>query len=130
MSRLLPCTLLAVVACTGSAPTEDPVVPAVLIPGQPAIPYPPDLFARRVEGEVLLYLVVDSSGAVLWDSSRVAKSSGHPAFDAAALDAAPGLRFTPAERAGVRVSAPIQVPIRFTIPATTRLHSVSPRGLP
>ncbi len=123
MTRLLPCTLLALVACTRSAPAEEPLVPAVLIPGQPAIPYPAELFAQRVEGEVLLYLVVDSSGAVMWDSSRVAKSSGHPAFDAAALAAAPGLRFTPAERSGIHVAAPIQVPIRFSIPATDRRDS-------
>jgi periplasmic protein TonB len=96
------------------APAPD-LVPATLS-SEPAIPFPPELFAKRVEGEVLLYLVVDSTGATLRDSTRVARSSGQAAFDAAALEAAGGLHFTPATRGGVPVTAPIQVPIRFTLP--------------
>ena len=65
---------------------------------------------------MLLYLVVDSTGATLRDSTRVARSSGQAAFDAAALEAAAGLHFKPATRAGVPLTAPIQVPIRFTLP--------------
>lgn len=91
------------------------MVPATLS-SEPAIPFPPELFARRVEGEVMLYLVVDSAGAPLRDSTRVAKSSGRAAFDAAALEAAAGLHFRPATRAGVPVTAAIQLPIRFTLP--------------
>lgn len=116
MTRIFFAAALLLAGCGGSTPPDEPLTPAVLIPGQPAIPYPPTLFSQGIEGEVLLYLVVDSSGTVVRDSSRIAKSSGHSAFDAAALDAAAGLRFTPAERKGVRVSAPIQVPIQFTIP--------------
>ena len=90
-------------------------MPAILSV-QPAIPYPPDLFARHIEGEVLLYLVIDATGRPVSDSTRVAKSSGQTAFDAAALEAAATLHFTPASRGGVPVSAPIQIPIRFTLP--------------
>ncbi len=91
------------------------MVPATLS-AQPAIPYPPELFTRRVEGEAMLYLVVDSAGLPVRDSTRIAKSSGQSAFDAAALEAAAALRFTPATRAGVPVMAAIQIPIRFTLP--------------
>jgi TonB family protein len=91
------------------------VVPATLT-GEPAIPFPPELYARHIEGEVILYLVVDSTGATMRDSTRVASSSGQAAFDAAALEAAAALRFHPATRGGVPVSAPIQIPIRFTLP--------------
>lgn len=107
--------ILCCAACGRKPAPATDLVPATLSV-QPAIPYPPDLFSRRVEGEVLLYLVVDSTGRPVSDSTRVAKSSGQTAFDAAALEAAASLHFTPASRGGVPVSAPIQVPIRFTLP--------------
>ena len=107
--------LLWCLAC-GSQPAPAPdLVPATLS-SEPDIPFPPELFAKRIEGEVMLYLVVDSTGAPRRDSTRVAKSSGRAGFDAAALEAAGGLHFTPATRAGVPVTAPIQVPVRFTLP--------------
>ena len=90
-------------------------VPAALAT-QPEIPYPPELFARRIEGEVMLYLVIDSTGSALRDSTRIARSSGQAAFDAAALDAAGALRFTPAHRGAVPITAPILVPMKFTLP--------------
>jgi TonB family protein len=117
-TAVVAATLICCLGCPGQgkrdAPTTD-LVPATLST-QPAIPYPPDLFARRIEGDVLLYLVVDSAGTALRDSTRVAKSSGHAAFDAAALDAAPSLHFSPAHRGMVPVTAPILVPIRFALP--------------
>jgi len=94
-------------------------VPATLS-SEPSIPFPPELFAKQVEGEVMLYFVVDSTGAALRDSTRIAKSSGHAAFDAAALEAAGTLHFVPARRDGVPVTAPIQVPIRFSLPKTLK----------
>ncbi len=103
-------------ACHRSAkPTAD-VVPPTLISGQSSIPYPPDLFARHIEGEVLLYLFIDSSGTVVRDSVRVARSSGQASFDAAALEAATRLHFSPARRGPAAFGAPIQIPIRFTRP--------------
>ena len=101
--------------CGGPPAPATDLVPAVLA-SEPTIPFPPELFAKRIEGEVLLYLVVDSTGTTVRDSTRIAKSSGQSAFDAAALEAAAALRFTPASRGGVAVTAPIQVPIRFTLP--------------
>jgi len=108
-------SLVCCLACTRRGASVSDIVPATLST-EPAIPYPPELYARKIEGEVLLYLVVDSSGAALRDSTRVARSSGQAAFDAAALEAAPGLRFTSARRGAVPVTAPIQIPIRFTLP--------------
>lgn len=107
--------LVCGVGCAEQPSPARDLVPATLT-GEPAIPFPPDLFAKRVEGEVMLYLVVDSTGTALRDSTRVAKSSGRAAFDAAALEAAAGLHFKPATRGGIPVTAPIQVPIRFTLP--------------
>lgn len=121
MSRL-HAAIVSTLCCVGCARGTEPAgdfAPATLAT-EPAIPYPPDLFARRIEGEVMLYLVVDSTGAALRDSTRVIQSSGQAAFDAAALDAAPLLRFTPARRGTVPVTAPIQVPIRFALPDSLR----------
>lgn len=115
VSRLTP-FLLLLAACAGEAPVAGEFQPAVPIDGQDPIPYPADLFSSRTEGEVMLYLVVDSTGVVIRDSTRVESSSGHSAFDAAALQAAPALRFTPARRGDTAVTAPIKVPIRFTLP--------------
>jgi TonB family protein len=108
-------SLLCCAGCARRGSQASDIVPATLA-AQPAISYPPELYASRIEGEVMLYLVVDSSGAPLRDSTRVARSSGHAAFDAAALEAASTLRFTPAHRGAVAVTAAIQIPIRFTLP--------------
>ncbi len=123
----LALTLLLVAACGGSPDPDTAVTPASPIPGQPEIPYPSELFVRGVEGEVLLYLVVDSFGAVIRDSTRIATSSGHSAFDAAAMAAAPSMQFTPARRVGIAITHPIQVPIRFTIPDSLRAPKDSTR---
>jgi TonB family protein len=124
---LLPGLILGLLAaCRSDSPPPVPVTPAVLVPGQSPIPYPPELYSHKVEGEVLLYLFVDSSGAVVRDSIRVAKSSGQAAFDAAALAAAPTLRFTPAHRGDLPVAAPIQVPIQFTLPDSVKNRQEAP----
>jgi TonB family protein len=117
--------LLASIACHRTA-REGAVVPPVLVSGQAAIPYPPDLFLRRIEGEVLLYLVVDSAGTVIRDSTRVAKTSGQAAFDAAALEAATRWHFTPARRDRTAVTSPIQLPVRFTIPDSIKHSGAHP----
>ncbi|MES2123477.1 MAG: TonB family protein [Gemmatimonadota bacterium] len=118
MTRNSSLLLLAIAAagCSKKPPPETPITPAVPIPDESQIPYPADLFNRRIQGEVMLYLVVDTTGAVIRDSTRIATSSGQAAFDAAALQAAQALRFTPAHRGDTLVIAPIQVPIRFTLP--------------
>jgi protein TonB len=118
MTRILWSTALVVLVagCNKQPPPEEPITPATPIAGQPDIPYPAELFNRRVQGEVMLYVVVDTAGTVVRDSTRIATSSGEAAFDAAALTAAQSLRFTPAMRGGKPVMAPIQVPIRFTLP--------------
>ncbi|MGH7538883.1 MAG: energy transducer TonB, partial [Gemmatimonadales bacterium] len=47
--------------------------------------YPPDLYDRRIEGDVVLRLYVDSTGQLVPESTRVAESSGQAAFDSAAV---------------------------------------------
>lgn len=120
MMRRWLVVLTLLVACGDDPPVAGVFTPAEPIAGQEPIPYPAELFSDRVEGEVMLYLVVDSAGTVIRDSTRIEKSSGQSAFDAAALQAAPTLRFLPARRGDTAVTAPIQVPIRFTLPDSMR----------
>jgi TonB family protein len=113
----LLCAVLAVAtACHRGAKHSVDLTPPILVSGQATIPYPPELYARRIEGEVMLYLVIDSAGSVVRDSTRIVKSSGQAAFDAAALEAVPALRFAPAQRGMVPLTAPIRIPIRFALP--------------
>ncbi|MBP2646459.1 MAG: hypothetical protein H6Q77_83 [Gemmatimonadetes bacterium] len=124
--RLILLALLA--ACSGkgdgtvslpSRPVEAPraneLPPVALNPNSP-VDYPPALAAQGIEGTVLLRLVVDSSGALVRDSTRVAESSGYPALDSAAIQAVPSLRYAPAERDGAKVAMAFLQPIYFRTP--------------
>jgi TonB family protein len=113
-------TLPLLVACGDRAPAAGAYTPPAPIRGQEPIPYPPELYNQRIEGEVMLYVVVDTNGTVVRDSTRIATASGQTAFDSAAIMAAPSLRFTPGMRGDTAVMAPIQVPIQFTLPDSIR----------
>ena len=75
--------------------------------------YPEELWDAGVEGETVLRIRVTELGTV--DSARVDRSSGHAAFDSAALDGAHALRFAPAVRADVPVPSWAQLPVRFRL---------------
>jgi protein TonB len=129
----LPCrSVVAVVALCAGAGCEKPAPPpeqAVNTPAQPAdqeppvalnadspIQYPPKLFDRRVEGDVVLRLFIDSTGKVIPESSRVGESSGYPALDSAALAGAKKLRYAPARRRGASVATAFLQRIEFRHP--------------
>ena len=100
-------------------PVEQP--PVAINPISP-VRYPPALLAQGIEGQVLLRLFVDSAGAIVPDSTRVAESSGYPALDSAAVVGSPELRFSPALLQGRPVGATFLQPVQFrrarTSPAT------------
>lgn len=93
--------------------TEDP---PVAVNATSPVEYPPALFARGIEGRVLLKLFVDSTGHLSQESTRVAESSGYPALDSAALAAVPRFRFAPALRNGTPVAASFMQPVHFRHP--------------
>ena len=118
--------LLAVAACNRSSadtvalPDESPArrgddAPVMVNPESP-VEYPAALYARGIEGKVVLRLFVDETGQLRSDSTRVAESSGYPALDSAALAAVPGFRFAPALRNGTAVSATFLQPVHFRHP--------------
>jgi protein TonB len=118
--------LSAVAACGKQAPPpEQPASPPpaaadeeppVALNADSLIQYPPRLFDRRVEGDVVLRLFVDSTGHVVPESSRVGESSGYPALDSAAVAGAKTLRYTPARRRGAPVATAFLQRIEFRHP--------------
>jgi TonB family protein len=122
MKKILPLALFTLSCGGGTTAVAGEFTPPITIDGQDPIPYPPDLFRQGVEGEVMLYLRVDSTGGVIRDSTRIESSSGYADFDAAALAAADGLRFSPATRGDTAVASPIQVPIRFSLPDSAAIE--------
>jgi TonB family protein len=95
------------------SPAEDP--PVAINPVSP-VRYPPALLEQGIEGRVLLRLYVDSGGALVPDSTRLAESSGYPALDSAALAGSRELKFSPALLQGRPVAAPFLQPVQFRSP--------------
>lgn len=76
--------------------------------------YPPRLREAGIGGTVVVRALVDGTGRVL--ASRVAKSSGQPALDAAALKVLQATTFTPAPGPDRRAPAWIELPVVFRAP--------------
>lgn len=114
------CASLALAACgtADSPPPDQPVEgasgPPTLLNEELPVHYPGTLWARGVEGEVTLRLYVDSTGAVVADSTRLENSSGQPQLDSAALRGVPEMRFSPAMTRGRPVAASLLVPVVFS----------------
>ena len=93
---------------TGGA-TRGPSITGRLSP--PA--YPANARSRGWEGRVVLDLTIDECGRVT--SVEVVETSGRPALDDAARDAAPNWTFAPALRDGSPVAGTLRVPVRFAL---------------
>jgi TonB family protein len=95
-------------ACGGDQEVERPTP----LYGEVPIEYPLALWDQDIEGETLLRVRVTDVGRV--DSVEVQRSSGHEAFDSAAISGAMDLRFQPARRNGKRIDVWAQVPVHFS----------------
>ncbi len=107
---MLAASFLALALLSGMEPDEVRIPPkskaSNVIPS-----YPPELLRRGVEGKVLLRLLISDEGKVL--IVRVEKSSGHKAFDDAALDAVRKWRFEPATVNGTPIQCQTHLPFTF-----------------
>ncbi|MEO7333338.1 MAG: TonB family protein [Gemmatimonadota bacterium] len=90
--------------------------PPVAVNADIPVEYPPALYQQGIEGRVLLKLFADSTGVLDRDSIKVAESSGYPAFDSAAVAAAPHLIYAPGRRNGVPTAMSFTQPIEFRHP--------------
>jgi TonB family protein len=97
-----------VLACAGDQEIEQPAP----LYGDVPIDYPLELWDEDVEGQTLLRVRVTEMGQV--DSVVVLESSGHPAFDSAAIAGARTLRYRPARRDGKRIVVWAEVPVHFS----------------
>ncbi|MDH4131195.1 MAG: energy transducer TonB [Gemmatimonadota bacterium] len=98
------------------APAQRLEDPPVVINAESPMIHPPALYARGIEGRVVLRLFVDQTGRLVADSTGIAESSGYPAFDSAALAGVGQLRFAPALRNGTPVAALFLLPVDFRHP--------------
>ncbi|MCA1792100.1 MAG: energy transducer TonB [Thioalkalivibrio sp.] len=108
------------VSCGGEGEIEQPAP----LYGDVPIEYPLHLWDQDMEGETLLRVRVTDTGAV--DSVEVMQTSGHGDFDAAAVDGAKALRFTPARQDGKRIRVWARVPVHFSkkpMPDTLRIRN-------
>jgi len=95
-------------ACAGDQDIQRPTP----LYGDVPIEYPLELWDQDIEGETTLRVRVTDVGGV--DSVLVVESSGHMAFDSAAIDGARELRFQPARRNGKRIEVWAHVPVHFS----------------
>jgi protein TonB len=82
----------------------------------PPFLFPADLYAEKIQGNVTLRLFVDSTGAVVTESTSVATSSGYPGLDSAAVKGSERLEFAPAKKGARPVSTPVLLPVFFRHP--------------
>src|SRR6476646_12113826 len=90
------CLLLLVVGAASCKKGESSGLPLQTVGRQPDVApvmlnkelpfrYPPALYAQKVQGNVTLRIYIDSNGAIVPDSTRVAETSGFSALDSAAM---------------------------------------------
>ena len=78
--------------------------------------YPPPLYARKVQGNVMLRLYIDRDGRVLPESTRVDESSGYVSLDSAAVKGSQELYFIPAKLHGEPMGVVVLFPVYFRHP--------------
>ena len=100
-----------VTACERDEPVTDPETLTLDSPFR----YPIELWDEGVEGETVVMVHVTDTGGV--DSVYVQRTSGHAAFDSAAVEGARQLRFAPGRRGDRRISMWARLPVRFRMPA-------------
>lgn len=102
-------------ALQASQPGRPDVLPVMLSRDVP-VRYPPSLYGKKAQGNVVLRIFIDSTGRVRPESTVVAESSGQGAFDSAAIVGVKDVRFSPAQRHGAPVAVSILFPIYFRHP--------------
>ena len=83
--------------------------------------YPPDLYARKVQGNVTLRIHIDTAGRVHPESTSVVESSGYPSLDSSAVIGARALEFKPAYAKGAPLAISVLFPVYFRHPEAAPL---------
>jgi TonB family protein len=96
----------------GDRPDEPPVMVNKDLPFR----YPPPLYARKVQANVMLRLFIDRDGRVVADSTRVEETSGFGSLDSAAVKGSQELYFIPAKLDGEPLAVSVLFPVYFRHP--------------
>ncbi|MEO8908994.1 MAG: energy transducer TonB [Gemmatimonadaceae bacterium] len=123
----ISCVLLVLMAAAGCKKGDGSSLPFQTVGRQPDIApvmlnkelpfrYPPALYAQKVQGNVTLRIYIDSNGAIVPDSTRVAETSGFSALDSAAMKGSRDLKFDAAKTRGQPVPVSILLPVFFRHP--------------
>ena len=88
----------------------------VMLNTEPPFRYPPSLYDKKVQGNVVLRLFIDSTGRVWPESTLVTETSGYPALDSAAIKGSDVLRFKPAMKDGAPMNVRVAFPVYFRHP--------------
>ena len=99
------------------APDSLPVMQNSQLPFK----YPPELYAKRVQGNVTLRIHIDTAGRTSPESTTVVESSGYPALDSAAVTGARVLQFRPAFAKGAPLAISVLFPVYFRHPDASPL---------
>ena len=99
------------------APDSLPVMQNSQLPFR----YPPELYARRVQGNVTLRIHIDTAGRISPESTTVVETSGYPALDSAAVTGARVLQFRPAFAKGAPLAISVLFPVYFRHPEASPL---------
>jgi protein TonB len=100
---------------------RQPDIAPVMLNKELPFRYPPALYAQKVQGNVTLRIYIDSNGAIVPDSTRVAETSGFNALDSAAMKGSRDLKFEPAKTRGQPVPVSILLPVFFRHPDASPL---------
>lgn len=104
---------------------SGPFTYPMLLGEQPPFRYPEDAWARGVGGETLLKIHISSIGHV--DSVYVARSSGDPVLDSAAVAGARRLRYRPARQGEEPVAVWGLLPVQYPMPEAAKPEDRQPR---
>jgi TonB family protein len=78
--------------------------------------YPVSAWDQKIQGNVTLRLHVDADGRAVRESTTVARTSGVPSLDSAAVMGSTKLRFRPARRSGTPTPVSLLFPVHFRHP--------------
>lgn len=127
LGRIGVAALLALAGCREGTPrlpiggADRPDELPVMVNAELPFRYPPTLYARRIQGNVMLRLFVDRDGRILPESTRVEESSSYPALDSAAVIGSQELYFIPAKRDGQPMAVSVLFPVYFRHPEAAPL---------
>jgi protein TonB len=109
-SAVVAAWLLVACFCASAQTIVETTTPTVV---DAPIQYPSSAVSAGEEGTVLVQAAVDASGRVV--DARLARSSGYPDLDAAALQSISGWSFLAVKKDGKPMAQWVAVPIRFQL---------------